>query len=673
MRKLFTLALALLGFAETKAQVCEDFAVELSARVQVSPPRITLEWKKRPDTTTFFLYKKPKNQLYWTSGSLAVLHASDSTYIDNAVIADSAYEYRIVSQYQNGASRWVGHGYIYAGIKCPATFTKGAIVLMVDSMIADSCSAALHTYMKDLSADGWQVLRHDISPSMKDTGVRGLVIRDYNRYPNLKAVQIVGHVAVPYSGDLNPDGHPDHLGAWPADVYYAQITATFTDVTINDTVASSDLNKNRIGDGKWDQKVITSFAPLQISRIDLSNMPAFSTSEATRMINYFDRAHQFKMDSLNIRRRAIINDNFGVLSQTSGTATYYEAFASCGWRNFPPLLSRDSFAVAPYFRSLYTGSYLWSYGCGGGWYQGAGGVGTTDSFAAAGVDGIFTMLFGSYFGDWNVTNSFLRAPLCSPTPILTNCWAGRPYWFFHHMALGENIGYGAWLSQNNDGNLYGPPNIYGMQQWVHQALMGDLSLRQDYIKRASNLVITPTSRHGATISWTASPDAGVIGYYVYRSDTGEYGEYKILNRTYVTGTTYQDTTGADGLKFYMVRPVKLQSTPSGAYYNQGLGISDSATVTYSHLDVPQVVLVKALNVFPNPVQTDLNINLTTIADGQITLSIVGVDGKVFAESVKDVHQGENSFHVNMANYAPGIYILKAQNGQNITSIRFEKI
>ena len=59
------------------------------------------------------------------------------------------------------------------------------------------------------------------------------------------------------------------------------------------------------------------------------------------------------------------------------------------------------------------------------------------------------MFFGSYFGDWDSPNNFLRAPLATPTYTLTSAWAGRPYWMFHHMALGETIGFSTRLTQNN--------------------------------------------------------------------------------------------------------------------------------------------------------------------------------------------------------------------------------
>ena len=50
-----------------------------------------------------------------------------------------------------------------------------------------------------------------------------------------------------------------------------------------------------------------------------------------------------------------------------------------GWRGFAPLVGPSNLAAGDYFTSMSSGSYLWSYGCGGGyWYQ-ANGIGTTAS------------------------------------------------------------------------------------------------------------------------------------------------------------------------------------------------------------------------------------------------------------------------------------------------------
>ncbi|NCX95036.1 MAG: T9SS C-terminal target domain-containing protein [Chitinophagia bacterium] len=659
MKHLLLLPLFLLFTTCIYAQSCEDYAVEIDVVTQVTPPKITLRWKRITGATSYEITKKAISSASWSG--LATLTASDSTYTDAAVIVDSAYEYRIKAY----GSGFVGAGYVYAAIKCPAIHNRGGLVLIVDSTYSDSCRFELQRLMKDISLDGWAVYRHDVPRSMKDTAVKALIRADYTANANVKAVLIVGHVAVPYSGDFNPDAHPDHKGAWPADCYYGTMTMTWTDASVDDTVASSAANRNRPGDGKWDQSALSYAAELQVGRIDLSNMPAFSSTELQRMKSYLNKDHIYKMDSLPMRKRAVLSDNFGAFSG--------EAFAANGWRNYAPLVGHDSIiATVPLIAGLDTSNFQFAYGTGGGSYTSAGGVGATTDFAASRVNGIFTMLFGSYFGDWNVTNNFLRAPLCSSTPALTCAWAGRPNWYIHHIALGWHIGYGMLTTINNTGSFSGytyEPTGYAVNG-THVAFMGDLTLRTQYIKRASGVVITKVPPRGATISWTASPDAGVIGYYVYRA-TSEYGTYQRISNL-VTTTSFRDSVGTTGLKYFMVRPVKLETTPSGGYYNLGLGVTDSATVAYIS-DVATIAAFTNVDIFPNPANDYLQVNIATEMPANISCTIVNTLGqKVFTQS-QSLQTGANTTTIPVGNLPSGVYELLISDGKGILPYKWVKL
>jgi hypothetical protein len=657
-----TLALAL-SFTAANAQTTQDYAIQLTAATQVSPPSIKLTWRKIGfGTPVYNVLKKSKTATAW-GPAVATITTGDTTYTDNAVIVDSAYEYQI---YASGTTLTsTPGGSIFAGIKAPAIHNRGALILLVDNTFTDSCATELATLARDINGDGWQVIRHDLPRSLRDTAIRSIIKNDFNNNPYVKAVLIVGHLAVPYSGDFNPDAHPDHKGAWPADVYYGTMTGSWTDASVLDTVSSNPANRNIPGDGKWDQNSPAARVDLQVSRIDFNNMPAFAATEVQMMRRYLNKDHTYKMDSLAVRHRGLVSDNFGAFSG--------EAFAANAWRNFTPIIGRDSIYNQPFIASLADSSYQWAYGCGGGSYTSAGGIGTTANFASAGaVHSIFTMMFGSYFGDWNYQNNFLRAPLCADTPALTACWAGRPNWFLHHMALGENIGYGTMLTNNNGASLYVPANYAA--GGVHAALMGDLSLRTDYIKQPSNLNATPVAAHGANLTWTASPDAAVIGYYLYRTDSA-MGYYKRISPM-VTGTSFSDTVGSNGLKFYMVRPVKLQATPSGSYYNLGIGITDTATVSFPIVPVYVANIAKPLeiSIFPNPVQNDLNVIIDATDAVVANMYLVTISGQVLYPATKQLSIGQNAYKLDVSSLAPGMYTLcvRTESGVSVKKwIKYE--
>ena len=166
---------------------------------------------------------------------------------------------------------------------------------MVDDTHAPSLATELTRLQYDLVGDGWTVLRHDVARTSSVPSIKSLITADYNSdTSNVKAVFLFGHVPVPYSGDIAPDGHPDHEGAWPADAYYGDMDGSWTDTDVNDTGASDPRNRNIPGDGKFDQSLMASAIELQVGRVDLCNLPAFPLSELELLRQYLDKNHNFR-------------------------------------------------------------------------------------------------------------------------------------------------------------------------------------------------------------------------------------------------------------------------------------------------------------------------------------------------------------------------------------------
>ncbi|MBK8498337.1 MAG: T9SS type A sorting domain-containing protein [Flavobacteriales bacterium] len=559
---------ALTASAQTSSQRA---AVQLSATVQASPARITLAWTSIASTTSITIYRKLKTATSWGS-VLATPATSALTYADNTASVGTAYEYKVVRV----AGGVTGTGYICAGIEVSPIDYRGKLLLLVDNTFSTSLSAELTTLRNDLRADGWAVVRTDLARTASVASVRNTIIAQYNADPaNVKAVFIIGHLAVPYSGNINPDGHSEHLGAWPCDGYYGELNGTWTDATVNNAGASRTENRNIPGDGKFDQSAFPNALELQVGRVDMYDMPAFSLNETELTRSYLNKLHGFKMKYWTPTARGLVFDNLQWVSNP---------LAASAWRNIPALVGAANTTAANQGGTLFhqlvdDQSYLWTYSSGGGLqayvgstltYNGADRVGTTQDFATtSSTGGVFNMSFGSYFGDWDNKNNFLRAPLASGY-ALTNCWAAIPAWYFHHMSLGENIGYSTLTSMNNT-SLY-TPLTDGWQSTMgktHLALMGDPSLRLKYLVAPSNLTVS-NSGGVASFSWNPATET-VSGYHLYRVD-GSTGAITRLTNSLVTATTYMNVAIPYAANMeYMVRAVKLQTEPSGSYYNLSLG------------------------------------------------------------------------------------------------------
>jgi uncharacterized repeat protein (TIGR01451 family) len=552
------LALAIVASATpAAAQVAADVAVQVNATVQTAPPKILLHWPADASASSYQVFRKAPSSSAWGT-AIATLPGSAIGYTDAAVSLGVEYEYWV--------SGGGGSGYLLSGIQIPLVESRGKVVLIVDDTNAAALATELARLESDLAGDGWIVLRHDVARTETVPNVKRIIVTEWARDPaNVKAVFLFGHVPVPYAGATAPDGHGNHYGAWPADLFYGDVDGVWTDdANYDSTVAGRQHNV--AGDGKYDQTVSPSPIDLEVGRVDLANMPAFAPkTELDLLRQYLNKDHNFRHKAITAQERGLIDDNFGYFGG--------EAFASSGWRNFSAFFGPANVSALDFFTTLSTQSYLWAYGCGGGNFTGAGGVGSTSNFVTTDTKTVFTMLFGSYFGDWDVTNNFLRAPLATTTYGLTDAWSGRPVWYFHHMGLGHEIGYSAKATQNNSGVYWG---AWGPQ--IHVALMGDPTLRMHVVAPPTNVIATPAGG-GVALSWTASADASV-GYHVYRA-TEPGGPFTRVNvAAPVVGTTFADAAVAalaSGTYTYAVRALSLETSSSGSYYNASqAGFVDAA-------------------------------------------------------------------------------------------------
>jgi hypothetical protein len=544
-----------------------DRSVLATATVQASPPQITFSWPGWTNVSGYQIWRKLKGGTSW-GNPVATLAATALSWTDNTVAVGVNYEYRILRYTLNLGT---GYCYINSGIQVPMVESRGKLILLVDNTLAASLTPQLSQLTTDLEGDGWKVIRHDVPRTGPPQAVRSVIQADYNADPtNVKAVFIVGHVVVPYSGQLAPDGHGDHVGAWPADTYYAEMNGNWTDNSVSSSQSQDSRNHNQPGDNKFDQSNIPGAVELQVGRIDFANMPAIGQSELALLVNYFNKLHDWKVKNYTAQARGLVDDNFQGM---------VDAFAQNGYRGFSPLVGNTNISDVDYISSMNAGSYMWSYGCGGGWWDNCNGIGTTAQFAASNLQGVFSMLIGSYFGDFDRPDNFMRASLATGR-ILTTGWAGRPNWVLHHMGLGENIGYGVALTMNNTGH-YDPTGESPAR--VHIALLGDPSLRMSIIRPPAGISCTQVNSTTVNVAWGASTDP-VIGYHVYRYDNGTQ-TWQRRTTNAVTGLSFQDdVTGQSGTVRYMVRALKLEVTPSGSYYNLSLGVIGQVTLSGSAPD-----------------------------------------------------------------------------------------
>jgi hypothetical protein len=550
------------------------YAVQISAAVQTNPTQIILNWE--PDhygADSYTVFRKSKTDLSWGAG--VSLPGTATSFTDFDVSAGNAYEYQIIKHATLG---YTGYGYIYAGVNAALMEDRGTVVLLV---AADTVSLAseLQRLESDLVGDGWAVIRHDVSSNDDPAATRGLVQNDYQSDGHVQAVFLLGHVPVVKSGNLNYDSHGAR--ALPADGFYGDIT----------------------GDWRLEQDPTNrpSYFPapiaLMVGRVDFFDMPGVGAStpwgtETELMRRYLNKDHAWRHKQVTVPRRALMANRVGDFDG--------QAFAATGYRNFEPFVGpgniveadiSDNAPPAQRWISLASSSpWLWSYGCGGGRDVAISDLGTNGQYNdvwstdIVGQDAkvVFSMFFGSHFGDWTGTDNIMRSVLATPSLGLTACIAGLPHWFCHHMALGEPIGYAARLTMNNTSLYQNQSNA--MPRAVFINLLGDPTLRMEAVAPPSNL-----SASGNILSWSPSPDP-VVGYYVYRS-TDSHGPFLSLTPSLVSSNSYADSAASIGTYYYMIRAVALATNPSGSYLNASQGIFVQAEVSQPVGAVPATLTV----------------------------------------------------------------------------------
>ncbi|MCK5825160.1 MAG: fibronectin type III domain-containing protein [Ichthyobacteriaceae bacterium] len=638
--KLLVTLLLIISISAKSQDYSKNKVVPLTAVVSNSPPSITLNWTENTSRGNYYIIKrKVKGKNVWNSTTVT-LNTGNTTFTDYRAVVGVSYEYTVEKTDDEAGNFVNSWGYINAGIEYQLDYNKGDMLLLIDADVSEAISTKVNELKNDLYKDGWMVTTVNVKSSLSAIEVKEIIKSKYATLPNLKSLYILGHVAVPYSGNIMPDSHIDHFGAWVADSYYADLDGVWTDNAVNNTMARGTINDNVPGDGKFDQSYIPSKLELEVCRVDFSKLTSFKLTESELIQKYLTKAHEFKVGNYVPKEQGLYDNEFPTLD---------EGLAQNAIRNFTPFFGEENLKEIGYFQSLTSDSYLWSYGCGGGSdsaaaflnYNATAGIDVvllTSDIVKTEAEAVFTMLFGSYFGDWNKYNNLMRAMLANGK-TLSVAWAGRPNMHYHTMALGENLGYSAKMSMDKDS---GYRNTYHGKEQTHVSQLGDPSLRAYYVKPASDLSIT-VNTNSTDIYWTASNDKTINGYNVYRKTTNSL--WSKLTTNIVTTTNYKDENVNSEYEYeYMVKAVKLKTNSSGSFYNESLG-----SILENNLSVTENKLMK-INISPIPVNNTLNISSEYIITKTIVKSTTGA-------TVLSKKTHSKVLHLNVNNLNSGVYLL----------------
>jgi hypothetical protein len=168
--------------------------------------------------------------------------------------------------------------------------------------------------------------------------------------------------------------------------------------------------------------------------VDLHALPSFGANELTLTQKYLERAHRWKTGELTVPGTAVIFDDLQSTNYPLARSGHMGLSACVGAVNVLEIPT-----AVPFAQHLLSNEHLWTF-CASPGGQGVGTQGqatfigmpygaTTQQVAQGSAGGVFNMSFGSYFGDWDNEDNYLRALLGSGNSLV-NVWSAIPNWSY---------------------------------------------------------------------------------------------------------------------------------------------------------------------------------------------------------------------------------------------------
>lgn len=554
----------------------------MSARPSPDGRGLDLQWRCRPSAPNE-LERADAGSTNWTPLAARV---GLMAYRDLGIEPGRRYQYRVLTNGRPSALSLEG------GLRLPPVEDRGGIALLVDQTLADAVSTELDQLKRDLVADGWRpvlhrVPRHDDREWRNNTnaiaGIRELLRREWEGSGRrLRCVWLIGHVAIPYSGmraeDLHTGPGDNHWGAWPADQYYADLDGLWTDqLAYPDylSVPTHPETRNVPGDGKFDTEWVGPNAAgetkieLAFGRLDFWNLPVFGRGTATEvelLKRYFAKAHRQRTGQMPARGRVLIGPYFETGTDFEMLASAYRTGSHLFGYGTREMFSGDLFGMPP------GETAVWGFQCGSGHIDrirnGSPSMVTSAQIASDQKPPRvwFSMLLGSWFGDWAVgENNLLRSILGSKDFGLAAFWVRFTEWHFDSLSWGGALA-DAQLATANEVLQAENPNR-GTTRTL--TILGDPTLRLHPIAPPQNLE-GQRDGDGVRLRWRADGRDGGAGFYVYRSKAGLSGPFERLTAAPLVAREFLDREGSLDAA-YVVKAVELRETASGSYTNLSLG------------------------------------------------------------------------------------------------------
>jgi len=595
MRKLILISklVFLLSSEAVLAQTSTEKSLTLDGQINADGSAVTLNWftAQPPRAGSAAVKRRLYGQVggeHWQT--IAPALGPVMRFIDKTIKPGVAYEYQVTRT----ARDILDVGYWVTGVELPAQARRGKVYLLVDDTLAEDLAPRLERFARDLTGDGWQVLRKRVPRGNDRAPLDNLKIAlatkkwlntHYLDDPSGQhVVVLVGHIPIIKTGKAAPDGHTPEPHA--SDLFYADMNGRWTA-----TPAGQLL----------DNLVPGNFIEMQIGRIDFSPVGGGKRESELQLLSaYFDKNHHWRTGLLGDLREA-----YG--------KTGYLSVERAGLHN---IAGPKAVTIGGHHDAGEKKPWLWGVDF-GDWN---GGV-YAQKYANKAV---FAINFGS--GKQKIDNHFnpMTALLAQPWYPLAVGWGARPAWRLHHMALGGSIGQAHLRTVNNgmaerpyrESMDYLPTGEYLFRNSVWVNLLGDPTLRAFPLAPPQKLRAQTTTQ-AVKLTWAASPDPDTQGYIVFRSPSDSDNFTPLDGGNLLTKLEFTDAAPVQRAR-YMVRAYGLKQVYAGSFHTFSQGAFAAVNAAAQPELAPDMRIHTAIGV---PVQ--LPDIFSRVKDGKIRAIIEG--------------------------------------------------
>ncbi|MGB9851928.1 MAG: hypothetical protein ACPLPX_03575 [Candidatus Kapaibacteriota bacterium] len=556
---LFALAISIFLYSKIFTKMPKDFVVAPKTSFQKEDSNLILqiEFDEKYKNGTIVIKKKPIFSERW---ELLDTLLKGMTFFFDTLPINSLSEFGFHCSVDSLDS----FGYFLIGEKSSVETYLGNVLIIVDSTIFDGIQPQLKEFVEDLENEGWFV---ELRKSPRAENFNPIEIRKVKRIVNsykrnwkekFKVLLLVGRVPVPYTGNYTFDGHSDHFGAFPSDLFYVIDDSLLTDEVEYNTTAERQENWNLPFDGKFDQTTIPGKISCAVGRIDFSNLTAFKESEVNLIRKYFEKNHNFRLGK-NSNNNGIIDDGFGNQSP--------EMFSANAYMNFYALA--DTIVEGKLFENISQRYFRYAYACNSGSYTSIWSSINSEQCASSNIQTTFLFLFGSYNWDWDTENNLLRSALASSPDVLITAWIGRPFWHLHHFAFGFPFCF-SFISTANNHELYQSTGKYGYKG-MHLEVMGDPTLRENYPEPVDVFRGEIDNNRIVKLIWGTPKDTNnLLGYQILKKEFGKT-EFTPIANISKHSSSFTDTNTQKGIWIYQIKALYLRTNKFGSYLNPSIG------------------------------------------------------------------------------------------------------